>query len=247
VPHYDILLLKIVKMSRIVVILFIFGDIIHAFRLSWRIKIVLGIVLLILSLLDGKDAHAQGGELEIIQFSGVVLRPDSTGGVLGVHVYVPKAGRGTTTNQFGYFSMPTLVGDSVVISAIGYQKQHFIVPRDQGDAITVIIPLKEDTIILPEIEVFPYPTEELLKEAILAMRLPNARDYNAINQNLNEQIMAEMFRTMPMDGSQNYKYYMNQRLTYWNDAIGPRYNALLNPLAWADFFKSLKRGDLKKK
>ena len=216
-------------------------------RLIRSIKIVLGLFLLMVLLFQAKEVSAQGGELEIIQLSGVVLRPDSTGGVLGVHVYVPKAGRGTTTNQFGYFSMPTLIGDSVVISAVGYQKHHYIVPEDQGDAITIIIPLKEDTIILPEIEVFPYPTEELLKEAILAMRLPNAADYDAINQNLNEQVMAEMFRTMPMDGSQNYKYYMNQRLTYWNDAIGPRYNALLNPLAWADFFKSLKRGDLKKK
>ena len=87
-------------MSRIVVILSIFGYIIHTFRLSRRIKIVLGIVLLTISFLSEKKAHAQGGELEIIQFSGVVLRPDSTGGVLGVHVYVPKAGRGTTTNQF---------------------------------------------------------------------------------------------------------------------------------------------------
>jgi len=195
----------------------------------------------------GKDAFAQGRDLHIIQFSGVVLRPDSTGGVLGVHVYVPKAGRGTTTNQFGYFSMPTLAGDSVVISAVGFQKQHYIVPKDQGDAITVIIPLKEDTILLPEIEVFPYPTEELLKEAILAMRLPNAADYDAVNQNLNEQVMAEMFRTMPMDGSQNYKYYMNQRLTYMNDGIGPRYNPLFNPFAWGTFFKSLKRGDFKRK
>ena len=212
-----------------------------------RTNIVLGTVVLALMMIMGEDAIAQGKDLHIIQFSGVVLRPDSTGGVLGVHVYVPKAGRGTTTNQFGYFSMPTLAGDSVVISAVGFQKQHYIVPKDQGDAITVIIPLKEDTILLPEIEVFPYPTEELLKEAILAMRLPNAADYDAINQNLNEQVMAEMFRTMPMDGSQNYKYYMNQRLTYMNDGIGPRYNPLFNPFAWSTFFKSLKRGDLKKK
>jgi hypothetical protein len=216
-------------------------------RLVHRKNIALGIVLLVAVLFIGEDAFAQGRDLQIIQFSGVVLRPDSTGGVLGVHVYVPKAGRGTTTNQFGYFSMPTLVGDSVVISAVGFQKQHYKIPGNQGENITVIIPLEEDTIMLPEIEVFPYPTEELLKEAILAMRLPNAADYDAINQNLNEQVMAEMFRTMPMDGSQNYKYYMNQRLTYMNDGIGPRYNPLFNPFAWGEFFKSLKRGDLKRK
>ena len=193
------------------------------------------------------DLFAQGGDLQIIQFSGVVVKPDSSGGVLGVHIYVPKAGRGTTTNQFGYFSMPTLAGDSVVISAVGYHKQHFIVPGDRGEAFTIIIPLEEDTVILPEIEIFPYPTEELLKEAILAMRIPNQADYDAIARNLNEQTMAEMFRSMPMDGSQNYKYYLNQRLTYMHDGIGPRYNPLLNPFAWGEFYKSLKRGDFKRK
>ena len=190
---------------------------------------------------------AQGGELSIIQFSGVVVKPDSSGGVVGVHIYVPKAGRGTTTNQFGYFSMATLEGDSVIISAVGYQKKHFIIPGDKGEAFTIIIPLEEDTVMLPEIEIFPYPTEELLKEAILAMRIPNQADYDAIARNLNEQTMAEMFRAMPMDGSQNYKYYLNQRLTYMHDGIGPRYNPLLNPFAWGEFYKSLKRGDFKKK
>ena len=205
------------------------------------------IAMMVIMLSLPQDGRSQGGDLQIIQLSGVVLRPDSTGGVPGVHVYVPKAGRGTTTNQFGYFSLPTLAGDSIVISAVGFRKQNYIVPDVSEDAITLLIPLEEDTILLPEIEIFPYPTEELLKEAILAMRLPNQADYDAINQNLNEQIMAEMFRSMPMDGSMNYKNYMNQRLTYMHDGYGPRNNPLLNPFAWAEFFKSLKRGDLKQK
>lgn len=210
-------------------------------------KLGLGVIFLILLMIVSENGMAQGGQLKIIQLSGVILRPDSTGGVPGVHVYVPKAGRGTTTNQFGYFSLPTLAGDSIVISAVGFRKQHYIVPDRDEDAITLLIPMEEDTIILPEIEIFPYPTEELLKEAILAMRLPNQAEYDAINQNLNEQTMAEMFRSMPMDGSMNYKYYLNQRLTYMHDGYGPRYNPLLNPFAWAEFFKSLKRGDLKQK
>ena len=48
---------------------------------------------------------------EVIQFSGVVVDEDSTStGMFGVHVYVPTAGRGTVTNQYGYFSLPVLEG-----------------------------------------------------------------------------------------------------------------------------------------
>jgi hypothetical protein len=190
---------------------------------------------------------AQGGDYRIIQFSGVIMKPDSSFGLPGVHVYVPKAGRGTTTNQFGYFSMPVLENDSIVISSVGYEKQHYIVPGDQGETITVVIAMSEDTTYLPEIEVFPYPTEELLKEAILALQIPNQNDRDAIARNLNEQVMAQMFRSMPMDASMNYRYYMDQQFRYIHDGYAPRYNPLLNPFAWAELYKSIKRGDLKKK
>ncbi|MFZ6001993.1 MAG: carboxypeptidase-like regulatory domain-containing protein, partial [Bacteroidota bacterium] len=73
----------------------------------------------------------------VIQLSGVVISSDSTSGPMpGVHVYVPKAGRGTSTNRAGFFSMPVLVGDSVVVSSIGFQRQSFIVPNHPSDLLT---------------------------------------------------------------------------------------------------------------
>ena len=204
-------------------------------------------LLVIIGSSGALNSFAQGGDYRIIQFSGVVIQPDSSGGVMGAHVYVPKAGRGTTTNQFGYFSLPVLENDSVIISCVGYRKYNFIVPGNKGDHITVIISLQHDVTYLPEIEIFPYPTEELLKEAILAMNLPNRNEIDNISQNLNQRLMAEMFRSMPMDAVMNYRYYMDQRVMYSSDGYAPRYNPLLNPFAWAEFFKSLKRGDLKSK
>lgn len=195
----------------------------------------------------GEEALAQGGAYPIIQLSGVVLQPDSSGGVAGAHIYVPKAGRGTSSDHFGYFSLPVLAKDSVIISCVGYRKFNYVVPGNRGDHLTIIISLQQDTTYLPELEVFPYPTEELLKEAIVNMNLPDQSDRDAISQNLNERLMAEMFKSMPMDAGMNYRYYTNQRVIYSNDGYGPRYNPLLNPFAWAQFFKSLKRGDFKSK
>jgi hypothetical protein len=209
--------------------------------------IIITFLFLITGSIAALKSYAQGGEYRIIQFSGVVIQPDSSGGVMGAHVYVPKAGRGTTTNQYGYFSLPVLENDSVIISCVGYQKYNFIVPGNQGDHFTVIISLQQDITYLPEIEIFPYPTEELLKEAILAMNLPNRNEMDNISQNLNQRLMAEMFRSMPMDAGMNYRYYMDQRVMYSSDGYAPRYNPLLNPFAWAEFFKSLKRGDLNQK
>ena len=87
-------------------------------------KLILFFVIII-SLNSINDVYSQGQQ-KIIQLSGVVVGQDSISGVGGVHIYVPKAGRGTTSNPYGYFAMPVLANDSIIVSAIGYQKQNFI-------------------------------------------------------------------------------------------------------------------------
>jgi len=185
-------------------------------------------------------SHAQDDE-RVIQFSGVVVEQDSTSGIPGVHVYVPGKRRGTSANFYGYFSFPVLVGDTVIFSSVGYQRKRYIIPNTQDDMLTVIVPMKADTIILDETIVMPYPTEELFKEAILAMRPSEDKDYVTMQNNIDPVTLAEMYRQLPNDASMNYSYLVQQQHDYLFDAYGPRSNQLLNPFAWADFFKSLKK------
>jgi hypothetical protein len=187
------------------------------------------------------SALGQEEDRKVIQFSGVVSTADTLAGILGAHVYVPKGGRGTTTNYYGYFSFPVLEGDSVIISVVGFRKSSLIIPKQEGDSYTTIIPLEEDTTYLPEVEVLLFPTEEIFKEAVLAYKLPGQGDLNNMDSNLDPMTLAEMARVMPMDGSMNHKYFMNQKAEYLFDAYGPRTNQLLNPFAWSQFFKSLKK------
>lgn len=184
---------------------------------------------------------AQDDERDVIQFSGVVATQDTLSGIMGAHVYVPKGGRGTTTNYYGYFSFPVLEGDSVVVSVVGFQKKHVIIPKLDEDSYTMIIAMVEDTTYLPELEILPYPTEEIFKEAVLAYRIPNQGDLNNMNKNLDPMTLIEMARITPMDGSENHRYFTQQQAIYLHDGYGPRYNPLLNPFAWAEFFKSLKK------
>ena len=120
-------------------------------------NIILIILLNIIFSLSFMNVYSQG-QKKVIQLSGVVVGQDSISGVGGVHIYVPAAGRGTTSNPYGYFAMPVLPQDSIIVSAVGYQKQNFIMPGDKGESVTLFIELKPDTTILPELEIFPYPT-----------------------------------------------------------------------------------------
>lgn len=205
--------------------------------------VVFSIVSLVL--LPTFDSWAQESK-SVVQFSGVVAGEDTLG-VPGVHIYVPLAGRGTTTNQYGYFSMPALVGDSVIISAIGYHKQYYIIPKGRGESVTVGVTLEEDTTMLPLVEIFPYPTEAAFKEAILALQLPDT--YDRKSPNMGEDVLARMLKDLPMDGGSNHRYFMDQQFFQMHNRYSdPRYNnPLLNPFNWAKFIKSIKDGDLKEK
>ncbi len=184
---------------------------------------------------------------KIIQFSGIVVGEDSTSGVPGVHIFVPKGGRGTTSNPYGYFSMPVLENDSLIISAVGYEKMHLLIPEGGSDNYTVIIELLPDTTYLPEVEIYPYPTEELLKEAILAMQVPYQYQYKNMQQSLDQAMLNKMYRNLPMNAGNNYNYYVNQQMLTYNSRFQTTSVPLLNPFAWGEFIKSLKRNKNKKK
>ncbi|MTI19775.1 carboxypeptidase-like regulatory domain-containing protein [Fulvivirga sp. RKSG066] len=199
---------------------------------------VLLLVVISAQFVTTKEAAAQGKQ-RVLQLSGVVLGEDSVSGIPGVHIYVPKAGRGTTTNRVGYFSMPVLVGDEVVISSVGYEKQYYKIPDHESDNITVIIELVSDTTFLETVEIMPFPTEEIFKEAVIALNLPIDKPVN--NENLNDELLALMLRSTPMDATMNHRYYLDNWTQNQYDKYGPRPNPLLNPFNWARFFKSLKK------
>ncbi len=193
------------------------------------------------------QANAQVQDRRIVQFTGVIVGQDSTVGVPGVHIYVPKAGRGTTTNIFGYFSMPTLTGDSIVISAIGFTKINYVVPENGEENINEFFELTPDVTYLKEVEIFPFPTERDFKEAVLALQLPSD---NFSRENLGDDVLARMAQTLPMDGGEAYNNFVNQQFYTAHNRYNYNPNPIatfLNPFAWAELVKSIKRGDFKKK
>jgi hypothetical protein len=210
---------------------------------SSKIKYVLLPVLMLVCWLGINTDSVAQQQRRVIQLSGIVL--DTARGPLpGVHVYIPKAGRGVTTNGVGFFSMPVLIGDSIVISSVGYKRRHHIVGPSDKEFVTIVVPMVEDVTYLEEIVITPYPTEEVFKEAVLALNLPTDRPID--EKNLNAELLALMLKTTPMDGPLNQRYALNQWAASQNDKYMPVTNPFLNPFNWVKFFNGLKK-DKKKK
>ena len=198
------------------------------------------ILLIFLVGLSAMQARAQSEEnQEVVQFTGFVVASDGVTNVPGVHIYVPRTGRGTTSNIYGYFSMPAVVGDTVVLSAVGYIKQHFVMPRGHKGRVNTIFKMEDDTVFLQNVDVFPYLSEREFKKAILAMKTPD--ENKMLSERLDGAAMSVMLNSVPYDASMNARYYFDQQLYYMQDSYGPRSNPFLNPFNWAKFIKSIKK------
>jgi hypothetical protein len=209
--------------------------------LPFLLILALGLVLM-----PGQSWAQDQQDKKVIQLSGIVLNADSTDAVPGVNIYVPKKGRGTSSGRFGYFSMPVLEGDSVVFSFIGLKKQTFKVPdKVDNDRISLILTMEVDEIALAEIEVMPYPTEEEFKKAVLAM---NVVDPMSISRsNMSPEMLLRWAESMPASGGENFRYFQQGQMVQNQDLYGPRPLRILDPFAWSQFIRSIKRGDLKNK
>jgi hypothetical protein len=196
-------------------------------------------------MLVGSRAHAQG-EIKSVMFTGLLTGGKNSEPLPGAYVYLPKAGRGTITNGYGYFSIPVYPGDSVVFSYVGYEKQYHVVPRTNEQTYSRIIELKEDVTLLREVKVYPYPTEEEFKRAFLASRLPDEKERENLAKNTDPRYLRQLAAQMGMGPAANYRYFIEQQNSYTFNRTAMTTIPFLNPLAWASFIRSVKNGDLKR-
>jgi len=193
---------------------------------------------------------AQENDEDLIQFSGVVVSQDSISPVPFATVMIKNTSRGTTTDYYGYFSFVAKKGDTVVFSSIGYKKSDFVVPDTlSGSYYSLIHSMTRDTVQLETVDVFPWPSAKDFKDAFLNLNIPDD-DLAIARKNLDPELLQERAEEMPMTGSMNFKWQMQQRsnqLYYAGQSRMNNLSNLLNPIAWAKFIEAWKRGDFKRK
>lgn len=212
------------------------GPLLNRFLLS----ALLGALLLL-----GNPAHAQG-QRRVVQFTGIVTQGDSLFGIGGAAVYVPRAGRGTITNGYGYFSLAVVAGDSIIVRSLGFRSRLIVIPVDyQKEGYSAIVRMEEDATVLPEVRVFPWTTEKLFKEAFLALQLPE-QALTAPEKNLSEETLRRIYQSMPSSAAANARYTFAQQQQQFDRRAQLPTIQLLNPFAWARFIQDVKSGALKR-
>ncbi|GAB3256559.1 hypothetical protein GCM10027347_18440 [Larkinella harenae] len=203
-----------------------------------------------MALAFAQTASAQGQE-KLIMFTGIITAGKTSEPLPEAYISIPRAGRGVLSNTVGYFAIPVLPGDSVVFSYVGFKKQYHIIPRRLTEAsYSAVVAMQEDVQMLTEVKVYPYPTEELFKQAFVNLKLPDEKERENLARNTSAEAMQRLAAMTPMSAAANYRYYLNQQW-FGRESMTARSQMttipFLNPFAWANFIKSVKNGELKKK
>jgi hypothetical protein len=164
-----------------------------------------------------------------------------------VNIYVQDEKRGTISDFNGFFSFVARKGDMIIFESMGFRTSQYKIPDTLSrDRYTLIQVMRPDTMILDETFIFPWPTYEQFKQAFLSLNIPDD-DMARARKNI-EQLEKRMAdESWAMDGSMNYRNYIQNKVAdlYYSGQYRPI--NLLNPFAWAQFIKAWKEGKFKNK
>lgn len=183
----------------------------------------------------------------IIQISGITMTADSLRAIPAVSILVKGQNRGTISNSQGVFSIVAFKGDTLTFSAVGFRKKDYKIPVQlAGNSYSLIQLLTEDTLYLAETVIHPYPSRREFEKMFVNMDIPNDM-YEVARKNNEQAKLRAMARYIPVDGGGAYNVFMQkqQQSLYYAGQTPPQ--NIFNPLAWAQFIESWKRGDFKRK
>jgi hypothetical protein len=184
---------------------------------------------------------------DLVQFSGVVVTADSLKPIPYTNIRIDGTNLGTMANYEGFFSFVAHRGDRLIFTSIGYRESYFQIPDTlTQNRYSLFQMMQNDTILLTETVIYPWPNVDELEFAIVQHRVPE-NDYDRAMRNLALEEMKERARGLDFDGAMNYRYDMGEvvRKSYYAGQYMPY--QFLNPFAWAKFFEAWKEGKFKKK
>lgn len=178
-----------------------------------------------------------------MQITGIVAETDSSG-IPFANVKIKGTGRGTVADFYGFFTLVAREGDTLLFTSIGYAPTVAHLPKKmESDNYYLLAKMAKDTIMLQAVRVGPY-NAKTFGEAFKNLKLED-EDYDRAMKNLSQEELATIKMGTPIDGGTAYKAAMQTRSVSLYNAGGLPSPSILNPFAWAQFFKALKQGKFK--
>ena len=182
----------------------------------------------------------------LIQLSGVAIGETDMNPVSYTTIFDKTSKRGVIADYYGFFSMVVYPGDTLLFSGYSYKTSTYVVPDSLAEnRYSIIHMLQKDTVNLPEVTVYPWPSREDFARAFVDMQ-PYDDAIRRAQRELSGESLAFVAARLDTDASLSFGNVMNQQYTklYTNRQMPA--NNLLNPYSWAKLIQDWKAGKLSK-
>ncbi len=183
---------------------------------------------------------------KLIQFSGVVVSEGDLSALPYTTVFDKTIRRGVISDYYGFFSMVAMPGDTLFFSYIGYKTSAYVIPDTLTEKrYSIIHMLQHDTLNLPTVTVYPWPSREDFARAFVDMH-PYDDAIRRAQRELSGENLAFAAARLEGDAGNAYLTTRNMAYTklYSNNQLPV--NNLFNPYSWAKLIQDWKAGKLAK-
>jgi len=180
----------------------------------------------------------------MLQISGVIIAEDNLEPLPYTTVWNRSIRKGVISDYYGFFTMVSFPGDTLVFNFYGYSSSTYIIPDTLSEnRYSIVHMMQADTLNMPEVVVHPWPSRDEFARYFVEMK-PYDDAMRRAQRELSGESLAFVAAKMSNDASLAYGYAQNQRLTklYTNGQLPS--NNLFNPYAWAKLVQDWKAGKL---
>ena len=180
----------------------------------------------------------------MLQISGVIIAEDNLEPLPYTTVWNRSIRKGVISDYYGFFTLVSFPGDTLVFNFYGYSSSTYIIPDTLTDnRYSIVHMMQADTLNMPEVVVHPWPSRDEFARYFVEMK-PYDDAMRRAQRELSGESLAFVAAKMSNDASLAYGYVQNQRLTklYTNGQLPA--NNLFNPYAWAKLVQDWKAGKL---
>lgn len=207
-------------------------------------KFSIGILFSLSVLFAFSQEQRIAADSSLIQLSGVVISGETIEPLPYTTIFDRTQKRGVIADYYGYFSTVVVPGDTLLFSFFGYKTSTYIVPDTLTDnRYSIIHMIEKDTLNLPEVTVYPWPSREDFARAFIDMR-PYDDALRRAQRELSGESLA--FIAARLEGDASLSYGAAQQLAatklYTQNQLPA--NNLFNPYSWAKLIQDWKAGKL---
>ncbi len=210
------------------------------------------VLLLAVMVLGSMSVNAQKKTKQdsVIQFSGLVVTEGDDGDVIILpytNIGIVGTSRGTNSDVDGFFSIVAKKGETVRFTSIGFRDAEYTIPDTLSKLLYSYVQImSEDSFLLPEAVIYPWPDREYFKYEFLAIDISDDLRDRA-DENLAKEVLDELRYTIPADGRETVGLELKQNARNFGYVGQTKPQNIFNPLAWKKFIDAWRNGDFKSK